>query len=150
MQDVGLAEPREHKDVLLAQEQHLLPWLTGRPQVLSPEQVEALGRLLDRELPPRHRPDRRGSLAPSASTSRKARPQGKSGSTAQRRRAEAGRDLRRGLIKMAVAAAVVFTLPATVPVFQDYVIQPVADRMAGAVADSIPQPAPPPPVVPAP
>lgn len=154
VQDVGLAEPREHRDVLLAQGHHLLPWLTGRPQILSPEQVVTLGSLLDRELPPRHSPDRRGSSAPSSSTSRPARPRGKSGATSQRRPAEAGSDLRRGLIKMAVAGAVVFTLPATMPVLQDYVLQPLAERMAGSVADSFtppaPAPAPPQPVVPAP
>lgn len=154
VQDVGLTEAREHRDVVLAQDHHLLVWLTGRPQVLTREQVETLGSLLDRELPPRHSPNRRASPAPSSSTARQARPQGKSGSSSQRRRAEAGRDLRRGLIKMAVAAAVIFTLPATMPVLQDYVLQPLAERMAGSVADSFtppaPEPAPPQPVAPAP
>ena len=154
MQDVGLIEPRDHRDVLLTQEQHLLPWLTGRPQVLSAEQVETLSGLLDRELPPRHNPNRRGSPARSSSTSRQVRPHGKSGSLSQRRRAKAGRDLRRGLIKMAVLGAVVVTLPATMPVLQAYVLQPLAERMAGSVADSFtppaPAPVPPQPVVPAP
>ena len=149
VQDVGLIEPRDHRDVLLTQEQHLLPWLTGRPQVLSAEQVETLSGLLDRELPPRHNPNRRGSPARSSSTSRQVRPHGKSGSLSRRRRAEVGRDLRRGLIKMAVLGAVVVTLPATMPVLQDYVLQPLAERMADSFAPPAPVPAPPQPVAPA-
>ena len=85
VQDVGLTEAREHRDVVLAQEHHLLAWLTGRPQVLTHEQVDTLGRWLDRELPPRHSPSRRASPAPSSATARQARPQGKLGSSSQRR-----------------------------------------------------------------
>lgn len=150
VQDVGLTEAREHRDVVLAQEHQLLAWLTGRPQVLTREQVEALGQVLDRELLPRHNSSRRASPAPSYATAPLPRPQGKPRSSSQRRRAEAGRDLRRGLIKMAVAAVIVFTLPATMPVLQDYVLQPLAERMAASLTPPAPDPAPPRPVAPAP
>jgi hypothetical protein len=127
---------------VLAQEHHLLGWLTGLPEVLNHEQVDTLARLLDRELPPRQGANRRASLAATSEPARQARPMGKSRSSAQRRRAEAGRDLRRGMIKLAVAAAFVVTLPTTLPVLQDYVLQPLAERMAGSIADSVTPPAP--------
>lgn len=154
VQDVGLTEAREHRDVVLAQEHHLLPWLTGLPEVLNREQVDTLARFLDRELPPRQGVSRRASLAGSSSTARPARSTGKPRSSAQRRRAEAGRDLRSAMIKLAVAAAVVVTLPTTLPVLQDNVLGPLAERMAGMVADSFTPPAPAPapsqPAAPAP
>lgn len=154
VQDVGLTEPCEHRDVALVQERHLLAWLTGLPEVLNREQVDTLARLLDRELPPRQGAVRRASPAASSSTARQARSAGNPRPSAQRRRAEAGRDLRRGMTKLAVAAAFVVTLPTTLPVLQDNVLGPLAERMAGKVADSFtptaPAPAPAQPAAPAP
>lgn len=51
--DVGLPAPVWHQGVALLQAGDLLPWLTGRPAALSPQEVQRLGSSLDAALPPR-------------------------------------------------------------------------------------------------
>lgn len=153
VQDVGLTEPREHRNVALVQELHLLGWLTGLPKALNREQVELLARLLDRELPPRQRAPLSAVPATSSAMVRQVRRTGKRPAPARRRRSGVGRDAFHGVIKFALVAAVVVTLPTTLPVLQDNVLQPLVDRMAGDFAEQFTPPAttpaPPQPTVPA-
>lgn len=145
VQDVGLAAPVLHRDVVLAQQSQLLPWLAQLPRRLSIEQVDAIAARLEQELVPRSssKAARSSRPAPAPATwapSSQDRPPGKAQSKQQRKRAKAGRELRAGLVKLTVLGLVVVSLPVTFPVLEDHVLTPIAQRLASSLDGMQPAP----------
>lgn len=161
VQDMGLAVPVQHKQVLLMQREQLLPGLHRLPAALTAEQVARLAAALDVALPPRV-----GSAARSrASTPAAGAPASASGAptpapappapapapapvraqtTAERRRSarreNARRELRAGATKLAIMAVLVPVVPwvaehiasAVTPTVISQLAPPTATRPAPA------------------
>ena len=151
VQDVGLTGPVMHQGVVACQQDQVLPWLAGLPRLLTVDQVDRLAAHLRAALPARTAtptPDRATSgtrkavslpeqWVPPASNAGKTAKAGRQQERKARKRADARRELRNGALRLAVFAAVVFTLPTTMPIMQDRVIAPLAERFVDGFADNV-------------
>lgn len=149
VQDVGLTRPVLHRGVVMVQQEQLLSWLTRLPRRLDVAQVEALSEHLRAALPARakrHRnqdgqaptahpaPSVPEQWAPPAATTANSTDAGRKA----RARADARKRLRNGMLKIAVMAAVVLTLPTTMPLAQEHVMEPLAADLTDSFGDASP------------
>lgn len=142
VQDLGVAGPVRHRDVVVLQLEHLLPWLVNLPRLLSVAQVDELAAALDIALPPRHlqsMPRQRGPAAPAwAPAPAPAPPPPKRPSRASRSQRRTGAGVRGALLRFAVVAAVLLTLPTTLPVAQSRVLQPLVEAFIESAMPPVP------------